>query len=512
MRADEAKRLCQEAQVYYYDFLCQDDTAVPESVSRHIAACPACQEQIRRLREALFEAQRDPSPAGSWDDETIEALAQQFQLLDEHVACSDVKSFLPELALPSPRIRIPTPVTVHIDHCPECAKDLAALRELDLTTDQLRRLGRLFESLRGQDSMGVRQAPAGAAALDCLSVDGSGVACNDITRADLFDCAFPSGVSPGERHKVVAAHLRICPTCLEKSQTLQRRIGTILERADSETSTVYHAESDAEDAHQAAGDLHPYPIDVQVLHGESGSSTGGSHPSTARAVGRRGSRWFAGLFTKAAVVAIALAALLMLRWINAPTASGTNVGNMLQVLAEVPSVYVLTTDRYDKPIQELWIDYRSNRMMMKNADVCVLYDLDHCRKRTIDPVTGAGPPEKLSRTQRDRVRQMMAERLRDTMARVSLDATLHPPTGDFGSVTGGNLDVYEKTWALRTRGVSVRSGLRVYVDPATGLPQKTESYQEMLGETQWNLATRTVFTYPSEQEMDRSIQEFFPDK
>ena len=27
----------------------------------------------------------------------------------------------------TPQIRIPTPVTVHVDQCPQCAKDLAAL-------------------------------------------------------------------------------------------------------------------------------------------------------------------------------------------------------------------------------------------------------------------------------------------------------------------------------------------------------------------------------------------------
>ena len=75
----------------------------------------------------------------------------QFQLLDEHVACRDVKCFLPKLALACAQIRIPTPVTVHVDHCPQCTEDLAALRELNLTAPQLKRLSRFFETGRGED-------------------------------------------------------------------------------------------------------------------------------------------------------------------------------------------------------------------------------------------------------------------------------------------------------------------------------------------------------------------------
>lgn len=160
MRADEGKHPCQEAEVYYYDLLYPDEGAVPEVVRRHVAGCPACQEQMRRLREALFEEQRGPGLSRSWDEETIEALAQQFQLLDQQVTCSDVKPFLPTLARALPQIRIPTPVTVHVDHCLPCAEDLAAIQELDLTTDQLQRLSQFFESHRGGAQPGERDASA----------------------------------------------------------------------------------------------------------------------------------------------------------------------------------------------------------------------------------------------------------------------------------------------------------------------------------------------------------------
>ena len=70
MRSSEDERLCQEAQVYYYDLLCQEEAAVPPVVRRHVATCPACQEQMRRLREALFEAQGPATPPAAGQDET----------------------------------------------------------------------------------------------------------------------------------------------------------------------------------------------------------------------------------------------------------------------------------------------------------------------------------------------------------------------------------------------------------------------------------------------------------
>jgi hypothetical protein len=64
--------------------------------------------------------------------------------------------------MPSAQIRIPTPITVHLDHCPECADDLKALRNLGLTAEQLERLERLYgcESLGTSSLTGLRTGPA----------------------------------------------------------------------------------------------------------------------------------------------------------------------------------------------------------------------------------------------------------------------------------------------------------------------------------------------------------------
>jgi hypothetical protein len=538
MRDGKDKRPCREAEVYYYDFLCQDEAGVPESASRHMAACPVCQERIRRLRDTLFEAQRNSSPADTWDGRTIEELDMQFQLLDEHVACRDVKCFLPKLALAAPQIRIPTPVTVHVDHCPQCTKDLAALRELNLTALQLKRLSQFLETGRGKDvspwQSQCQSQPEGqdifaAVAQGSVSSEGAPVSCAGISATDLFDCAVPLGVTPDERHRAFVSHLRACPACTAKVQILQRTLHGILERADSDTTTVYHAQSDAEAADSRTAGTRPYPIEVQVLHGDSGTAadpgdsemawvpgTPELEPSAGSLQGRKYGAWHWELLARATVVAIVLAALPAFWWIRTPTASGTDVGDMIKALAKVQSIRVVKTDRNAGPVQESLISRRSNTLVTKTKTKtkreCVVYDLERRRMRTVGPEGQISPPTKLSRTEYYRASDFMANCLRDILSRVSPDAKLHASAGELGTETGEDLDIYETTWAARAGDLSLRNGWRIYVDPATGLPQRTEFYRKRSGDAQWELLTTTVFTYPTDQEMDRSIEALFPAK
>ena len=216
------------------------------------------------------------------------------------MTCSEAKPRLPELAPASPQIRIPTPVTVHVDHCPPCAGDLAAIRELHLTAEQLKRLGRLLEtghvplSNRGWEARdtgdGLVPAIPGS-----LSDKDAGIACHEIAMADLFDDVVPSGAMPSvrettsARQKAILRHVRICPVCLEKVRTLRRTIGAIVARGDSEIVTVYHAENDAEQALGAAEGRYPYPVSVQVLHGPGDAAAAAYATPAAPSVDLRGS-------------------------------------------------------------------------------------------------------------------------------------------------------------------------------------------------------------------------------
>ncbi len=130
---------------WYYEFVAGYGPNVPEAIARHIRRCLACRKQIERLKEAVCGAGGETRGSRStMKRDVIDTLSLHFGCLEERVTCGRVKPFLPGLLLPSAQIRIPTPITVHIDHCPECAEDLQALRGLGLTTEQLERLEQLY--------------------------------------------------------------------------------------------------------------------------------------------------------------------------------------------------------------------------------------------------------------------------------------------------------------------------------------------------------------------------------
>ena len=66
------------------------------------------------------------------------------------------------------------------------------------------------------------------------------------------------------------------------------------------------------------------------------------------------------------MVAIALAALPAFWWIRPPTASGTDVGDMIKALAKVQSIRIVTTDRDTGPVQEFLIARRSNTLVIND--------------------------------------------------------------------------------------------------------------------------------------------------
>jgi hypothetical protein len=552
MRASGGRRLCQEARVYYYDLLSPNEAVVPESVRRHVARCPVCREQMGRLRDTLFEAERQPSPRDSHKDETIEALTHQFQLLDQQVTCSEAKPCLPELAGASPPVRIPTPVTVHVDHCPACAQDLAALRELHLAGDQLKQLVRLLRRSADRAAIVCWQARSAVVALGSLSFEGTDarsldhvaacpqcraqvyrrrerhwgavheerqpreeIACRDISTTDLFDFVVPRGVEPAgrnaadQRRRAIAAHVRVCPACLGKVQRLHRTIYGVVEREDSDTTTVYHA-LDAAAARGPAGDDYRYPVSVQVSLGAAGSVSAPNGVPGARATGRRRHRVSGGSLARIGACLVVLFGLALLLRTTAPTASGTNLGDMLRTLEQAPNIHVVTKYRSGTTTQEYWIARRANRLVHRLTEGLVLIDLNDDHKRTIDARTGALVSARLSKIERDWARQIMAGCLENVLERISPDARLHHPAGAVAPGDGEGVEVYELILPRQTENPRLRTRWWVYIDPATGLPQRTEVHRKGSLQGPWNLVTATSFTYLTDEEMDNSLRALFP--
>ncbi len=525
MRAPDGRRPCQEARAYYYDLLCPDEADVPLPVRQHVATCPFCREQMGRLRETLFALELHPDGSDPSQDETIETLAEQFRLLDERVTCSDARSCLPQLAMAAPQIRIPTPVTVHVDQCPQCAKDLATLRKLQLTTDQLRRLSQLFASQKGGEVLPWHVqsgdiAPAeprptsGSPGHETLSpvapqacrAKGVVIACHDVSAADIFDAVVPFGAPRDQRQKAIGAHLQACPVCLARARKLHHTISKIVERADSKIETVYHAPEDAEDASPEIREAYQYPVRVEVVHADSDAAC---DPDDSRGILPRSLRRLQGpvaSLARVAVIGTVIVALATLVRTTVPTASGTSIGQVRKAVEKAPNVHVTVTDHLGKLVQEALIAHRSNRLVHRTPQGCVVYDVGRGLKQTIQPRAAIGATLEISKHERDWARQVMANCLLDVLERVAPDTPLHSAVDCADKETGVGLNVYELQRSQRAEDSLVQDRWWAYLDPGTGLPRKMEFYRRRPSDREWQLKTTTTYTYPAEQEMDDSIR------
>jgi hypothetical protein len=155
-----------EAVQWYYDLVVGRAPGVPEAMIRHIRRCWVCRKRILRLKEAVTGAGGETDGSRSeMKRDVIDTLSLHFGCLDEQVTCSRVRPFLPGLLMPSVQIRIPTPITVHIDHCSECAEDLEVLGDLGLNAEQLERLQQLYEHKVQEDPRLCRRAKSEIARL-----------------------------------------------------------------------------------------------------------------------------------------------------------------------------------------------------------------------------------------------------------------------------------------------------------------------------------------------------------
>jgi len=146
MIAPNYNKFCAEAERHYYDFL-RDEAERPVSseVIDHIMGCHHCREQMSQLETMLAECKERPQThLAQRQMATAAILKLHFSFVGKHVNCTDARPFLPNLLAPTVQIRIPTPITAHIDNCDQCKEDSKKLQNLGLSHKQLITLSQLF--------------------------------------------------------------------------------------------------------------------------------------------------------------------------------------------------------------------------------------------------------------------------------------------------------------------------------------------------------------------------------
>ncbi|MEN6577833.1 MAG: hypothetical protein ABFD90_15925 [Phycisphaerales bacterium] len=534
----KSESLCQKAQEYYYELLCHNGAAVPEAITRHVEGCSFCREQIRQLQEALAEAANRPdSSQGPRNNEAIEALSRHFEFLDEPVHCSQVKPFLPELLISSRQIRIPTPITVHVENCPQCSRDLASICEMVLRVDQLNRLSLFYRQVGGHDLSHCPAARPVAAGLAAFSLDGADsqtlnhvslcpecqtwlyrqraqtmtdrcvpkartgvLACSEVSTADVFDFVVPFGLDAATvartsgRRDAVATHVRACPQCLEKVQSLHRTLYAVVERADSAVCTVCRTEKDAAEAcEQTQADAYRYPIHVEVLRQE---------PARAGSA-----RWKAVPRSRIALAAavVLVAGLLAINPLS--TATGMNVEKLRKAVGQMPNVRI-TNSREDNsaPFFEMWFATDRQIVATKVGEERIVYECGKRRKTVYTP--GSPPrPGSLRQEESDSCTEFMTWAFMEIFTGVSsekdsLSEVEHVASGRPGEYWSA----YELTQKNRdSEGAPFVRRWKVHFDPIRRLPMRVEYSRQFSSEPSTTEVRVTEFTYLTQSAMDGEI-------
>jgi hypothetical protein len=500
---------CIEARQYYYDYIGPSARQqIPGPILAHINACAYCLAQIARLQAELSEA--DDRMLAQKDEVIAGILEDHFSYLDGPVDCAAARPFLPQLANGTVTVRIPTPITLHVDQCQQCGQDLELIRSWSLRRPQINRLSVLFagRSLAGwacEQTDGLlhdlvrfeydqadphilahafacrtcrdRVYLARAMFLEHLEArsgqGGHRSICQRITDADLFDLVLPVGIGTGlvdEARTLTAVreHVRPCTRCLARVQAMHKELSRIASRGNSGIVTSYS--------------LGP----------------GGKDPVRSRQPRRR-------LALRAAAGIAALACLLGL-WALVPRAGADTLSRLLKAFSTVTYLHV-TTQNPEGQVQEFWLDRSAKRCLLQGASKVTLWDLRAGVRKDRTLPDGSVEVRNLDQAEMAWVNAALEGGFglvpftdRESVpgsARCESITTSRPDSGD----------IYELIWPAQYG--TGRRRWRVQLDPDTGLPRQAHYYLDD-GSGIWRLEAVLTADYPSG--VEQILEGLAPDK
>ena len=558
MVAFKPDRSCLDARLYYYDFIeGQGKDRIPGDVLEHFTECQHCQGETERLGVLLEHAGKDIEQKRR-DAAIATVLKLHFAYVGKLVTCKTVKPFLPALAISHLRIRIPTPVTAHLDSCRACSDDLLTLRDLGLTDKQLCRLGQLFADKPAENTVSCSQARADMLAVTSMAFHETDAeilkhfctchscrealyeytetvrmdlqpsemvqehfACEAVSATDIYDYCIPYGIDPANDQYAkfrgpLTSHLRICPTCLARMQQLHNTIYEIAERADSGIVTSYELAPLAEEPEFADVD-HPYagwPVKVQVVDrpqhadAEAAESRCVAFPAASRqkpaALNLR--RLIKPI---AAAAAIFIVALLLL---NGPAAKAVDLAHICGAIEKVKNVCISSfLPGKDEPTQRIWVSRTAGTKLQKTAEQAVLFDLRSKSRKTKDLTTGSVQTTTMTGDFLAKIESYITSSLglmpfsdtdRETMTK---DAQwIRVDNKDVGDIVPGT-EVYDLAWTEK----GWYRKWRVFVDPLTYLPKRIEWHRKSPIDSELRLDSVEVVTYLTDSEIEAAIQSTF---
>jgi hypothetical protein len=551
---------CRQAELYYYDFLfAESHEFIPEPIVNHIAGCEHCQQQLNQLEDILSQPECHPDSEQAQIRSAVTTMLKlHFGYIDKPVTCNVARPFLPALLDPALEIRIPTPVTAHLDHCQECSEDLETIRKLNLNSKQLCHLSQLFAEKPGEDKVACSQAQAATFAIVLMHFQETSQAvlkhicvcpncrkslyryrddfcnellcddraqaqfrCEQLSSADIFDYAIPYGLDPANDQyakfrQPLTSHVRGCPTCLGKMQQLHNTVYEIAERPESDVVTIYHIDESAK-TRAASEPNTPYsgfPIRVEVVGREDRlrPEQPASAISFADALKRNVSSLSAKPWIKAGLAAAAVILVALALFLKTPSAEAVTIDQIYKALERVANVYIASfvPDR-EEPTQEIWVSRQLRIYMTRTGNELRLWDI----RNRVEKVKQVGEPSIETTFLSDETAAKMQEVIASFWALVPVaDIFLIPdgaqwhrvPKDSIKAVAGS--DTYDLTWTEKKYGGAVVfRKWRVFLQPETNLPQRTELYQKQAGDDEYTLKAVKVADYVNESEIQAVLEE-----
>jgi len=459
------------------------------------------------------------------------------------------------LAVPALEVGVPTPITVHLDKCQQCANDLEAIRQLNLTHKQLCRLSQLFADQLAEGPVSCSQAqtaisPVVAMTLSKIDAEvlkhlcicsncreqlyrcretvraelppnetaGGKFPCEEASATDLFDYCLPYGIDPAHNQyakfrPAFTSHAATCPTCLAKMQQLHSTVSTIAERPDSEVVTHFTVEEQINRGVKCESDdlYADWPIKVEVLdksklEHETFHIPAGFPDVLKQKVLALNLKQY--VKPAAAAAAILIVGLLVF---YGPVAKGVDLGQVYKALKQVKNLHFTTFDIEEpEPIQEVWVSRALNIKMSKTKTESVLWDARNKSRKSKDFGTGS---IKIASVDND-VLAKVEETMKAPWGLLPFeDISKVPPGANWRPVADEDIEtiiphteVYDLTWVEKELGSTVvYEKWRGYIDIETKLPKRIERWEKRAEE--YRLLTVTKVAYLTAVEISHVIND-----
>ena len=538
---------CMKARLYYYDYLNrQAGRKVPKSTFEHISRCQFCQDEINRLDSLLMHANRDIEQSLR-NLSITEIIGFHLAYADKPVSCSTVKPFLPSLVIPGLEIKVQTPITAHIDGCPDCTEDLAKIRALGLEPEQLLRLGRILAARAPEDTVGcsrARRAMLSIVSMDFSQIDAETLKhvcicpdcrallyeyreelrqelsagsesegdfpCESVTVSDIFCYCLPYEIDPANDEyagfrESLTSHLRSCPVCLTRMQQLHSCISDIAERPESGVvAAITFDEQPVEEQGSEINDiLMGRPSNLREEINQNELVSGAPVATSSRLVSLK--RYIRPSLAAAAVLLIAFALFF-----SAPSAKAVGLEQIYHALEKATNICI---SRFrageEKPWQKQWISSTLNIILYDNDGQYVLWDYDNRQVR----IKTKGENIRIESISED----IAAEGKESFNGSFGLlpfsDVTQAKKEAQWNRVDSTNIsidpgvEVYDLTWNKKvTAEITEYNKWRVYVNTTTKLPLRIEWYLKTDSTVNYTIGTIETITYPSDSEIKEFIE------